>query len=92
MSLIIILPLISADTWFNKDPTIDQLMENYLSIAMNITDNATLTYYLSQVVENSFKGSSPIVYMSVTTPLGRYIYPDDFAALTAPTVPLSDYM
>ena len=40
MSLIIILPLISADTWFNKDPTIDQQIENYF--AMLDTMNKTV--------------------------------------------------
>ena len=38
MSLIIILPLISADTWFDKDPTIDTMMENYITIARNLTE------------------------------------------------------
>jgi hypothetical protein len=38
MSLIIILPLTTADTWFNKDPTIDQLMENYIELAQNMTN------------------------------------------------------
>jgi len=38
MSLIIILPLLSADTWYNKDPTMDQLMENYIYVAKNMTN------------------------------------------------------
>jgi hypothetical protein len=38
MSLIIILPLISADTWYNNDPTIDQMMDNYVAIAKNMAD------------------------------------------------------
>lgn len=39
MSLIIILPLISADTWFNKDPTIDQLINNYMALASSFNDS-----------------------------------------------------
>ena len=38
MSLIIILPLISADTWFNKDPTIEQMMGNYFALIDGVTN------------------------------------------------------
>lgn len=46
MSLIIILPLISADTWYNNDPTIDQMMNNYIAIANNFTDDASAYEFL----------------------------------------------
>lgn len=36
MSLIIILPLISADTWFNNDPTIDLMMSSYFNITASM--------------------------------------------------------
>ena len=39
MSLIIILPLISADTWFNKDPPIKKLMGNYYTLINNMTNS-----------------------------------------------------
>jgi len=42
MSLIIILPLLSAETWFNKDPSIDIMMNNYFLVAENITDKVLL--------------------------------------------------
>lgn len=38
MSLIIILPLISAETWFNKDPTVDQLTKSYFDMIDSSVD------------------------------------------------------
>jgi len=46
MSLIIILPLTTADTWYNKDPTIYQLMENYLQLAQNMSNFTQLSAFL----------------------------------------------
>jgi hypothetical protein len=63
MSLIIILPLISADTWYNNDPSIDQMMQNYINVANNLTDDTAAYYFLKQVLVSSFSMSSPIMYM-----------------------------
>jgi hypothetical protein len=40
MSLIIILPLISADTWFNKDPSVDQFASLYFQMVDASIDSA----------------------------------------------------
>jgi flagellar basal body-associated protein FliL len=36
MSLIIILPLISASTWFSKDPSIDLMLSSYMQSASQL--------------------------------------------------------
>ena len=51
MSLIIILPLISADTWFKKDPTIDQLMNNYFTLARNANSTNLTKSILVEMVK-----------------------------------------
>lgn len=90
MSLIIILPLISSDTWFNNDPTIDQMMSNYFNIPNNFTD--PLVYeYLCMVLTTSFSMSSPIIYMKVFINNNTYIYPDNFPNLAQPES-ISDFM
>jgi hypothetical protein len=91
MSLIIILPLISADTWFNSDPTIDQMMDSYFNIAANLTEDNRY-YFLRQMIASSLPMTSPIMYMSVQIGNHRYVYPDDFMDLAQPEAPLSDYM
>lgn len=53
MSLIIILPLISADTWFNKDPSIDQIIGNYLDLANSINDTDTKLLFLKNIIESA---------------------------------------
>lgn len=53
MSLIIILPLISADTWYNNDPSIDQMIENYILVAKTLPDDGAYEF-LKQVVLSSF--------------------------------------
>jgi hypothetical protein len=91
MSLIIILPLISADTWFNNDPTIDQMMGNYFKIAETLTQDSVHDY-LSLIVNSSFSMTSPIIYMTAQIGNRTYTYPDDFPLLSQPEFPLSDYM
>lgn len=91
MSLIIILPLISADTWLNNDPTIDLMMDSYFSIAANMSDNDAFDY-LSMVISTSFATTSPILFLTAQINNRTYTYPDDFPALTQPDLPISDYM
>lgn len=92
MSLIIILPFISADTWFNSDPTIDQMMENYISLANNQTDPIQSYYFIREVITTSFSMSSPIMYLYVSIGNNTYIYPDHFPDLAQPSAPISDFM
>lgn len=91
MSLIIILPLISADTWLNNNPTIDLMMDSYFSIAANMSDNEAFDY-LSMVISTSFATTSPILFLTAQINNRTYTYPDDFPALTQPDLPISDYM
>lgn len=91
MSLIIILPLISADTWFNNDPTIDQMMDSYFEIAANITEIETFDF-LTMIISTSFATNSPILFLTVQINNRTYTYPDDFPALPQPDLPISDYM
>ena len=91
MSHIIILPLISADTWLNNDPTIDLMMDSYFSIAANMSDNDAFDY-LSMVISTSFATTSPILFLTAQINNRTYTYPDDFPALTQPDLPISDYM
>ena len=91
MSLIIILPLISADTWLNNNPTIDLMMDSYFSIAANMSDNDAFDY-LSMVISTSFATTSPILFLTAQINNRTYTYPDDFPALTQPDLPISDYM
>lgn len=83
MSLIIILPLISADTWLNNDPTIDLMMDSYFNIAANMSDIEAQDY-LSMVISTSFATTSPILFLTVQINNRTYTYPDDFPALPQP--------
>lgn len=92
MSLIIILPLISADTWYNNDPTIDQMMGNYVAIASSLPDDGSAYEFLKEVVVTSFAMTSPIMYMQVTLANRTVTYPEDFPDIQQPDAALSDYM
>lgn len=83
MSLIIILPLISADTWLNNDPTIDLMMDSYFNIAANMSDIEAQDY-LSMVISTSFATTSPILFLTAQINNHTYTYPDDFPALPQP--------
>lgn len=50
MSLIIILPLISADTWFNKDPSIDQFASSYFSMINSSIDSTVAKEILTDMI------------------------------------------
>ena len=63
MSLIIILPLISADTWFNKDPSIDQIIGNYLDLANSINDTDTKLLFLKNIIEAAEEGTYPVLFL-----------------------------
>ena len=70
MSLIIILPLISADTWFNKDPTIDQLIENYFSM-IDTMNTTAVNKVLIDMVDSAQEGTFPVLDMKY----GNWSYP-----------------
>ena len=91
MSLIIILPLISADTWFDKDPTIDTMMENYITIARNLTEEESY-HFVQQIIKTSNNMSSPIIYLNYILGKKQLNYPGSFPNVTSPGLPLSDYM
>ena len=61
MSLIIILPLISADTWFNKDPTIDQLIDNYFHLASKMNNTELVKEFLQGIVDTAQEGTYPLL-------------------------------
>jgi hypothetical protein len=92
MSLIIILPLISADTWYNNDPTIDQMMQNYIAVANNLPDEGAIYEFLKEFVVSSFSMTAPIMYLQVQIGNKTFTYPDDFPTITQPDASLSDYM
>ena len=60
MSLIIILPLISADTWLNKDPTIGQLMQKYIEFAATLDSNASKAF-LNDMIVTANSSTYPIL-------------------------------
>lgn len=92
MSLIIILPLLSADTWYNKDPTMDQLMENYIYVAKNMTNQTSIASFLELIITVSMTTTSPIIYLQLNTLAANFTYPGNFSNLTQPALPISDYM
>ena len=65
MSLIIILPLISADTWFNQDPTIDQLIHNYFQLAKQVNDTAVAQSILQDMITTAQEGTYPVLTMEL---------------------------
>ena len=77
MSLIIILPLISAETWFNKDPTVDQLVENYFSQVKVLNSSEAVVSFLSDMVAAANEGEYPILSLHVTTSIGNFSYPSE---------------
>ena len=84
MSLIIILPLISADTWFNKDPTINQLMDTYANVAQSINDTETQRVFVEHLITASRGTTSPLIDLTLTTPQATFRYPGDFPDIIQP--------
>jgi len=78
MSLIIILPLLSASTWFQQDPNIDQMIQNYAKAVNNLSTISLQKTFVKTMITSSLATSSPIIYLSVTTKLAIFIYPDNF--------------
>lgn len=64
MSLIIMLPLISASTWFDKDPSIDLMITPYLETAMTLSEEEAHNF-MKEFIISSFDMTSPIMYLEV---------------------------
>lgn len=92
MSLIIILPLISADTWFNKDPTIDQLMDNYMALASSFNDSAVADEFLNELIDTANEGTYPVLELHLQTVNAMLSYPSAYFPAKSSQPPLSDFM
>jgi hypothetical protein len=91
MSLIIILPLISADVWFNKDPTIDQLMQNYMKLAHSL-NNSAANSFLKDLIYTACNGSYPVLYIEFPTDDTILEYPGNLMPSLNHAPPLEDFM
>jgi hypothetical protein len=93
MSLIIILPLISADTWFNKDPTIEQMMGDYVGLVQGIKGNSTaVREVLQSMVLTAQEGTYPLLKMHMETQFGSFDYPGSIMVDQNGFPPLEDFM
>ena len=89
MSLIIILPLISASTWFSKDPSIDLMLRPYLAAALSEEEAHS---FLKELILSSFDTTSPIMFLEVNINGSPLKYPGDLPEVALPELPLTDYM
>ena len=87
MSLIIILPLISADTWFNKDPTIDQLISNYFHLIQK-ANSSDVNNMLVDMINSAQEGTYPILDLEY----GGMHYPGNIMSDLNNFPPLEDFM
>ena len=91
MSLIIILPLISASTWFSKDPSIDLMLPPYLEAATALSEEEAHSF-LKELILSSFDMTSPIMFLDVNINGSPLKYPGDLPEVAMPELPLTDYM
>jgi hypothetical protein len=92
MSLIIILPLISADTWFNQDPTIDQLMDNYFKLASTFNNSDLANQFLQDMVDTAQEGYYPLLQLNFSLFNQSWNYPGNLMPSLSSQPPLSDFM
>ena len=92
MSLIIILPLISADTWFNKDPSIEQFSSLYFDMANSSINSTVANEILVSMINSSEEGTYPILDIQYNNGLNYSTYPGSLMSALSDASPLQDFM